>query len=337
MTIADKIQEILSKTKKMYCTPGHKGELLPEDITEIDESFPALQIEQAQEKVARFVGAKAIRFLLGGSSMGIKAALFGRGDIIAPANCHQSIKEAAELSGKRLFFFEQTTKDSLILPPSFTQVAAALEKHQTADAVVLCSPDYYGHNSSALSAKLVKKKNKYLHIDAAHAAHYPFRKDLFDNEIFSIADSYNLSAHKTLFAPTMTAYLCINSTSEMDRIDHNLRLLGTTSPLYPLFAALENAADKTEKNKGKYDELLQWTNGFRGKIPCTQNDDFTRLVVDAARLGMQASTLYFALKKRGIIAEKYDERYVVFIVTLADSVEDLQELAEEILHVQKAI
>ena len=81
-----------------FHTPGHKGALNPYDITEIDSSFPADMIEKAQEKTAKLLGAKHCRYLVGGSSMGIKAAVLAAGgDILIAENSHRALFEAQNL------------------------------------------------------------------------------------------------------------------------------------------------------------------------------------------------------------------------------------------------
>ena len=65
---------------------------------------------------------------------------------------------------------------------------------------------------------------------------------------------------------------------------------------------------------------------IKDAVPCLENDDFSRLVVDAQAMGMSGERLYYRLKSQGIVAEKYDDRYVVFIVTLLDTKEGLQRL-----------
>ena len=79
-------------------TPGHKGKADRRDITEILDEFPADLVKKS-EKAAGFVyGAPYFRFLTGGSSMGIKAAVLALGeDFATDGYCHRAVTEAAIL------------------------------------------------------------------------------------------------------------------------------------------------------------------------------------------------------------------------------------------------
>lgn len=325
------ISYIIRSSRLRFCTPGHKGKLLKSDITEIDTAFPAGLIQKAEARTAQTMGVERIRFLTGGSSIGIKAALLNAGDILTAANAHQSIAEAVALAKSQIFFIENQEKDDLKLPLTKQQIGDGLKRYPSVQTVVLMSPDYYGLNASIEAAEAVIKAGKNLYIDAAHGAHFLFRPDLFDCRLFSYAYAFNLSAHKTLPAYTQTAYLAINASDHAGQIDDALTLLGTTSPSYPMLAGLEEAAEFTDKNRTKFDCLKRACDEFRGCIPCVKNDDFTRLVVDANALNTDGKTLYFNLKGRGIIAEKYDPRYVIFIVTVCDKPKDVKSLQANIL------
>ena len=86
-------------------------------------------------------------------------------------------------------------------------------------------------------------------------------------------------------------------------------------------------------HKAEYDELRLATDTLRFCIPTLPSDDFTRVVVDADSLGMSGKQLYFKLKDIGIIAEKYDDKYVVFIVTVTDTVQAVNRLREALCSV----
>ncbi|MCL2676071.1 MAG: aminotransferase class I/II-fold pyridoxal phosphate-dependent enzyme [Firmicutes bacterium] len=313
---------------KMFCTPGHKGTLKKDDITEIDGVFPLDFVERAQRETAKYFKAEHLRYLTNGSSIGIKAALLGTGDILANAGCHPSIAQAAQLSGAKIYYIDADIRDGLTLPPTKKQVETALGRFPDTGVVVLTAPDYYGLMPDAGAAKAVKKAGLRLLIDGAHATHAFFRPDLFDTSIFKYADMFNLSAHKTLGAYTQTAYLCV-SDAEIKRVDRNLKLLGTTSPYYPFMARLQAAADEAYNNRAVYDDLYKAVKAFKKRINCLKNDDFTRIVVDCKDVG-DTKAIYRRLLQNGIAAEKYDERHIVFIVTLCDKAEDVDRLAEEL-------
>lgn len=309
-----------------FHTPGHKGALNPYDITEIDSSFPADMIEKAQKKTSKLLGAKHCRYLVGGSSMGIKAAVLAAGgDILIAENSHRALFEAAKLAKVNAFTVKNDYKDGLMQPLTPEAIDAALNAHPSVKAVYITSPDYYGLAATPSVAEAVKGR-AYLFCDGAHGAHFPFDRSLFPASFSCFADVCNLSAHKTLPAYTQTAYLTINNDELLPKIDEALKLLGTTSPSYLFLGSLEYAADYTEENAWYYRQLFNMVWEIKDAVPCLENDDFSRLVVDAQAMGMSGERLYNRLKSQGIVAEKYDDRYVVFIVTLLDTKEGLQRL-----------
>ena len=113
---------IFSQLKKIakgysYHTPGHKGKLYSLDGTEIEDIFPGDCIERAQAAAARHFGAKNVRFLVNGSSIGVKSMIMSvGGDVLAPVNRHRSADEGAALAGVKLKFIENTLNDGLPMP-----------------------------------------------------------------------------------------------------------------------------------------------------------------------------------------------------------------------------
>lgn len=313
-----------------FHTPGHKGSLLTYDVTEIDDSFPGDCITEAQNNAAKFFCSKYCRFLTGGSSMGMKAAIMAvGGDILAPADRHPCVDEGAELAGVELFEYDFGKCDGLQIRPTAEQIGDCLDRNPSVKAVVLLSPDYYGRVIDISVAQEIKRRGKILIVDSAHGAHFPV-SDLFPQSYSAIADFCNLSGHKTLPCLTQGAYLTVNNEQYMAGVDHALKLLGTTSPSYLLLASLEYGIEFAKHNAEHYKKLHERLTEIKSAVSTLDNDDFTRLVVDTGSKN-QGEKLYFALKDRGIVAEKYDERYVVFIITVCDSEQTLVKLTEELV------
>lgn len=338
MSIKSRLEEYAALGNKRWHTPGHKGGLDTFDLTEIGEeggTFPADAIEFAQNKAARFYDAKHCRFLVNGSSGGIKAAILAAdGDIVAPKARHRCVDEGAKLNKVNVFDIEcERLRDGLYAPPSVGDVLKSLEKHKSAKAVVVVSPDYYGVTACEEIADAVHSAGKMLIADSAHGAHFAARSDLFPKGFAAVADFCVMSAHKTMNAYTQSSYMCINNDEVAAKADECLELLGTTSPSYRLLSGLENAIDFAEENAHKYDGLKTATDEFRREIVCLRNNDFTRIAVDAAAYGLTGQELFDRLYKDGHTAEMTDGRYVVFIATLADEVGDIVKLKESILRI----
>jgi arginine/lysine/ornithine decarboxylase len=199
-------------------------------------------------------------------------------------------------------------------------------------AVVVQSPDYYGQVANLPEIRReCDELGLYMLVDGAHGAHFATLTDgEFPLSPSFIADATNMSAHKTLRAYTQSAYLAINHLGLLPKIDQSLKLLGTTSPSYILMGQLEEAVKFERKHAYGYYALIKEINLIKANIPCLNNDDPMRLVVDAVATGRTGEELYELLAKRGVHAEKYDERYVVFIITLSHRVKDVRKLRKEL-------
>ncbi len=313
-------------------TPGHKGKHDPRDITEILDVFPAGLIEEAEARAARLYGAYSLRFLTGGSSVGIKAAVLAAAPkaIVTDAYRHRAVDEAALLAGAKPITVGGEESDGLPLLTTADAVERAM-KESGAEVAVVQYPDYYGRTPRlAEIEEAVHGCGGLLIADSAHGAHFALRPDLFPESAVMLSDACNMSAHKTLGAMTQTAFLAAGERLA-ERADEMLRALGTTSPSYVLLASLESCVDGAAGAAAEYDRLKRFSDELRGRVPCLPNDDFTRIAVDVGGgNGRRAAYEFFG---RGIIAEKYDERYVVFILTPFDTDAELRAFrsaAEEI-------
>lgn len=332
----------LKKTGKAmsFHTPGHKGKLNALDGTELDGAFPLDCIEKAEKQAAEHYGAKNVRFLVNGSSIGVKSMIMAvEGDIIAPENRHPSVDEGLTLAGKRGYFVRTKKKGGLPMPLTAEEIEREFFKHEGIKAALVVSPDYYGFTADLRAIRhTCDKLGLIMLVDSAHGAHFatldPKAGDrpLFPMSATRIADACNLSAHKTMCAYTQSAYLAVNKSRLCEKIDKALRLLGTTSPSYILMGQLEKAIEFERKNARKYYDLVaEASKSLLGeKFERVKNDDPMRVVLDFEKSGLSGKKVYEKLASRGIYAEKYDERRVVFILTLSDSVKDIRKLGKEL-------
>lgn len=319
-----------------FHTPGHKGGLDPLDITEIEGEFPGSIITDAEKETARLYGAENLRYLVGGSSAGMKAALLAlRGNIVSESYRHRCVDEGAALAGVKVYTVKETAmtgEDGLNVLPDADSIARALTA-SGADAAVIQYPDYYGRCADLESIYArVRGLGKSLIVDSAHGAHFAFRPDLFPKSASLLSDACNLSAHKTLPAYTQTAYLAFTDSMRDKGIDRALELLGTTSPNYVFMAQLEKAASGTAAASGEYDRLKREVDSIKSRIKTLANDDFTRLVADC---GDDGELTYKKLRAMGITAEKYGGRYVIFIITPSDGSEKIARLKNALCGIQR--
>ena len=312
-------------------TPGHKGALDRRDVTEILDVFPGDLVAKAEKAAAFLYGAKKLRFLVNGSSIGIKAAVLALGeDFVTDGYCHQAVTEAAELAGVECYKMPLCADAETGLPalPSYETLLNEMRNRGVRNAVIQY-PDYYGRAADLPRLyAAVRSMGGTLICDSAHGAHFALRPDLFPVSAVKASDVCNLSAHKTLGALTQTAFAAIGGDFDADALDRQLRNLGTTSPNYILLASLESALADGMAKAGEYDRLKRFADGFRAEFPCLKNDDFTRLVVDFGR--GQGEKAARGLYKPGIAAEKYDDRFVVFILTPYDGDSELAALKKAV-------
>src|SRR3954464_15212056 len=106
--------------------------------------------QTAQELFAEAVGAKETLFSTNGSSLSVRVALMtvaGPGETILMArNPHKSSVAGLVMSGARPVWIDPVYDEELEIAhvPTAETVAAGLERHPDARAVVIFTPSYYG-------------------------------------------------------------------------------------------------------------------------------------------------------------------------------------------------
>ncbi|MFC0190348.1 aminotransferase class I/II-fold pyridoxal phosphate-dependent enzyme [Fictibacillus aquaticus] len=244
--------------------PGHKnGSLLHEsgisyykkiseiDVTELtglDDLHDAQEcIKEAQDLTAKFYGADETHFLIGGSTAGNLAmilAAFDPGDkVMVQRNCHKSVLNGLELAGLMPIFLGPEIHQQGGFPLGLTleTVKMALEQHPEIKGLIVTTPNYYGMSADLISIiEFMHERSLPVLADEAHGAHYVL--DGFPASVLSMgADAAVQSAHKTLPAMTMGAYLHIGKRSLLDkkRVRHALQMIQSSSPSYPIMASLD--------------------------------------------------------------------------------------------------
>ncbi len=304
-------------------TPGHKGKKDPLDLTELtDGSFPSPELEAAQRACAAAYKAKHAKYLSCGSSQGVKAAiLYADCDGIIDINSHRSVFDGFALSGKTYTAVGRRG----VKPITADDIKSALK--DGIGAVVVTTPTYYGYCADVDAiAKLCKDNGLLFIADSAHGAHFGF-SELLPKSAAGSADICNLSAHKTLSALTQSAILTDDLTDEQSRkLSGFVDVMGTTSPSYLLYASIEDAVNEVSSpaTAAAYRTLHGALDSVRRKYPFLVNDDFTRLVLDCAALGLESKRLNSSLARLGVMSELVDDRYIVFLFTAADGEHEVE-------------
>ena len=328
MILAEQLKAAAERDKLRLHTPGHKGTIFECDLTELtDGSFPADFVVQAERRAADIYGARHAHYLCGGSSQGVKAAVFYSGaNAVVDINSHRSVFDGFKLSGKRCV---TAGSSGDIRPLTVKQIDNALTKD--AQAVVVTTPTYFGFCADIDGISDYCKKRGLLFIaDSAHGAHFGF-SDRLPKSVVPLADICNVSAHKTLSALTQSALLFDNLSDENSgKLRESVAVMGSTSPSYLLYAMMDGAVTNIAEDTtaAAYEKLFGAVENIKTEFPFLNNDDFTRLVLDCAKLEVSPEKLNNALCKRGVYSELVSDKHIVFILTAEDSPRHVESLSK---------
>ncbi len=321
MSLFGELKAAAVRDKLRLHTPGHKGALCGYDLTELtDGSFPSDKVKAACARIAEVYGAAHSFMLCGGSSQGVKSAVyFADCDGIADVNSHRSVFDGFKLSGRSV---TAVGESGAVRPITAEDIRRALKPG--IGAVAVTSPTYYGFCADLNGIKdLCRSRGLRFIVDSAHGAHFGFSRKLPHSAV-GCCDICNVSVHKTLSALTQTALLFDDlGDGESAKLGGIVDLMGTTSPSYLLYSSIDYSVRKAEDSADAYDALYGPLDGLRREFPFLQNDDFTRLVLDCGVLGCDCDVLNAELCRRGVFAEMTDDRHIVFIFTAENTPEDV--------------
>lgn len=370
----DALQSFHEQESISFHMPGHKkGKGIPKpyrdafqiDTTELELTDnlhePTGCILKAQQEAANAVGAKETFFHVNGATGAMLTSLFAtcrRGDtILVNQNAHACVLSAAVLLDLKVVFYAEKILHEFQIPQSISprQIEKAIHKHPEAKVVVLTSPNYYGIGSDVREiARLSHENHMCLLVDEAHGAHLPYCTLLPDSAVTCGADLVIQSAHKTLNAPTQSAFLH----RVTDRISHEalcaaMHLFLSSSPSYILMGYMDLARDcachtgekgyahllhiiaeeeKTLLKKTAY-RILREKNTDRLDV---FYQDATRIVVNVEAYAVTAKEAEYTLAHTyGIYAEMSDANNLVLIATLANTEEEIHALFAALADMEK--
>lgn len=339
------LQRFVSKEPLSWHVPGHKSGLLstlPNDIksaltydlTELtgldDYHHPEEAIEQAETLLAKTYNSDRSFFLVNGSTVGNLAMIYAtckrNEKVIVQRNAHKSIFHALELVGAKAIFvtpeWDETTNTAGGVPTSTLQ--EALQLHPDAKAVVLTYPTYYGIAGNGLQTQIAicHELNIPVLVDEAHGAHFIASNQFPPSAIQLGADIVVQSAHKTLPAMTMASFMHVKSQLiDVEKVNHYLRMLQSSSPSYLLLASLDDARDYIDSYleidavylKEKRD---QWIEALRSLQPLQviEVDDPLKILLRLP--GYTGFQLKEALEQHSVYVELADPYQVLVILPL---------------------
>lgn len=324
--------------------PGHKGKGMPMpewdalsqlDFTELSPVGGLYHgddwLEDAQRLWAWDWGMDTAFFCTGGSTQG-NFTLFGLfirpGDtIIVDRLTHKSIHHAIALYDAKPVWLHREWDESCAVTGPITpeQVEKLLDEHPEAKAVIVTTPTYYGVLTPLEPlARLCHSRGVKLLVDGAHGAHLPLVLDGEENcrlgyDPYACCDGMTISTHKTLPAPGQTAIVFANGV-RLSEVRRAASITGSTSPSYPMMAALDKLRDWMWENRGAYRKSAAWCADLRRSYPSLPRTD-----LDPCRFTLQVEDGYGLSKKleeMGIYAEMADSCHVVCILSSADDEKD---------------
>lgn len=343
--IVEALQNFVAKRPQSMHVPGHKNGMLSKlpkeiktaltyDLTELtgldDFHHPEEAILRAENLLAKTYNADRSFFLVNGSTVGNLAMIYAtckRNDkIIIQRNAHKSIFHALELVGAKAVFIapEWDAFSKTAGAVSTKTIQEALQLHTDAKAVVLTYPTYYGVVSEELKQQieLCHQQQIPVLVDEAHGAHF-IASEVFPPSSISLgADIVVQSAHKTLPAMTMASFMHVKSQFiDIEKVNHYLRMLQSSSPSYLLLASLDDAREYIDsylESDGVYlkEKRGQWIEALRSLHPfeVVEVDDPLKLLLRLP--GYTGFQLKNALEQQGLYIELADPYQVLVILPL---------------------
>jgi arginine/lysine/ornithine decarboxylase len=343
----DQLRKHIKGNPISFHVPGHKfgdvfsekgqpffSDILKLDATEItgldDLHSPEGVILEAEELLADLYRTQKSFFLINGSTVGnlsmILSTIKEDDLVLVQRNSHKSIMNGLKLAKAKPVFispeFDEEYKVAGEL--SADAVKLALKQYPNAKALILTYPNYYGLTYDLKSIiDLAHAHGIPVLVDEAHGVHF-IAGDYFPQSAVELgADIVVQSAHKTLPAMTMGAFLHFQSNLvSMSNVQFYLKALQSSSPSYPLMASL----DLARSYLGTYCEedlsyLKEEIERFRSVV---KNIDTLRLLKqhDSLKMTIQTSgglsgfELQRSLEAEGIFTELADPYNVVFVLPL---------------------
>ena len=360
-----KLQQLHESDEYPLHMPGHKrrgdGGIFKDafgvDITEIigyDNLYEADgMLKDAMQRAAKVYGAEETFFLVNGSTVGILSAITGvakRGErILVARNCHKAVFHAIELRELQAVYLhpKYLSKWDIAGEIDPQEVEDKLAKDPDIRAIVITSPTYEGIVSDVEAiAKIAHARGIPLIVDEAHGAHLLFDVRFPKSALACGADVIIQSMHKTLPSFTQTALIHMRKGyADTARIKEYIGYYQTSSPSYLFLAGMDACiAQMEEEGAHLWDAFFAMRENFMQKmatlqkIRILQENDPCKLVISVKGTKMSGAKLQkILLEKYHIQLEMAAENYVLGIITMYDTQEGFDRLAEALLEIDKEL
>lgn len=299
------------------------------------------RLADAEARAGRLWGADWCRFSCGGSTHGNQALCLALGrpgdEVIVARSLHRSTLLGLVLAGLVPVWLPTRIHPATALPlgVAIGDVAAALDAHPAARAVLLTEPGYLGAISDiSRIAALAHLHGVPLVVDQAWGAHLGFHPGLPPHALALGADAAVTSAHKALPAYSQGA-LVLARTELLDpqRLETAFEAGHTTSPAGSVLASIDACRALLEtRGPELLGRLLDLVDGMRRRllaevpglvVPDAQlfgagRCDPCKLVLVLPGTGADGVLVEAELIAAGVPVEMADRDTIVPMVTVAD-------------------
>ncbi len=350
------INEYKNENKIRFHMPGHKGKNVlgceELDITEIDGAdnlfLPQGIILESMKNASSIFNCPTF-YSTEGSSLCIRSMLYlayinrknktTRPYVLAARNIHKTFISAAALIDFDVEFLytKDTYHSSNIDLNELDNTFKNLK--ELPFALYITSPDYLGNILDIKNISIVcKKYDILLLVDNAHGAYLKF---MSMHPIELGADMCCDSAHKTLHALTGAAYLHINENLNIkeNEVYDALSLFASTSPSYLILQSLDNVNDYIDKNINRYEEYIDYIKQIRCALINNGykliGEEIFKITIDSKEYGYLGMDIASYLNDNGIVCEFYDDDYVVLMISISNTLLELDKLKNVLLSLEK--
>ena len=359
--ICDFVNKYARENNLRLHMPGHKGAsflgIEHLDITEIKGADSLYEadgiIAQSEANASQIFGCRTL-YSTEGSSQCIRAMLYlamlsakkgGKKPIIAAGrNAHKTFHSAAALLDLEVeWIYPQKMESYLSCALDGEDILTFLENtSKKPTAIYITSPDYLGKICDIEAISRVCKENEILLlVDNAHGAYLKFLPKSA-HPIDLGADICCDSAHKTLPALTGGAYLHVSDgvfEDFSDSVKNSLALFGSTSPSYLILQSLDALNLYLDGYRDRLSSFIVKIDALKQRLISAgyslYGDERIKITVDTKPYGYFGYDFADTLLKNNIVCEFVDNDYVVMMLTLENSDEDLDLLERTMLSVEK--